>query len=145
LLAVTLLFVQRREQVFLAVKTIQELFALLVPLFAILKIFVELLSLAMRLPKQRWRGKLLVRTVFVWRKNLLLRENVMVSSALELASEMELLASKTRKEQKKTFWLPLSLAKWTRWFIWANCLRKMMRNGFVGLGQLRWAGILCLS
>jgi hypothetical protein len=44
----------------------------------------------MRLPKVAWRGELKVKSVFVGRKNLLLKESAMVSSALGIATNMEL-------------------------------------------------------
>jgi hypothetical protein len=47
---------EEARQVFLAVKTIQELFALLVALEVALLRFVELLILAMRLPKRVWQA-----------------------------------------------------------------------------------------
>jgi TPR repeat protein len=68
---VTLLPVKQRDKCFLAIKTIQQLFALLVCLERvclerILLRFVELLTLAMCLPKRGWQGKLLVKKVFAW-------------------------------------------------------------------------------
>jgi hypothetical protein len=65
--------------------------------------------LAMRLPKRRWRGKLSMKSVFNEQKNLLLKESVMVSSTSEIATNLELAAQKTWKEQKRTYWLPLKL------------------------------------
>jgi hypothetical protein len=57
------------------VKTIQELFALLVSLYAMLMRFVELLSLAMLLRKRIWRGEQMVKSVFGGGKNLPLKES----------------------------------------------------------------------
>jgi hypothetical protein len=55
-----------------------------------------------------WHGKLLVRSLFDGRKNLLLKENEMVSTSLDNAIDVELDARKMRKEQKITFgWGPL--------------------------------------
>jgi hypothetical protein len=50
-----------------------------------------------------------VKSIFGGRKNLLLKENVMVSTALDIAIEMDLDACKMRKERKRTIQLPLSL------------------------------------
>jgi hypothetical protein len=74
-----------QDKFFLAVKTISELFALLVLLLAIFVRCVELLILAMLLRKRGWRGKLLMKSVFNGLKNVLLKENAMVSSHLVLA------------------------------------------------------------
>jgi hypothetical protein len=50
---------------------------------------------------------LVVTSLFVGQKNLLLKENATVSTTLEIATELEWDSGKTRKERKKTFWLPL--------------------------------------
>jgi hypothetical protein len=46
-----------------------------------------------------------VKSVFNGLKNLLLRENVMVSTGLDIATYIEMGARKTRKEQERIFWL----------------------------------------
>jgi hypothetical protein len=56
---------EEARQVFLAVKTIQELFALLRCLRALMSRFVELPILAMRLPKRGWQYEVLVESDFV--------------------------------------------------------------------------------
>ncbi len=50
--------------------------------------FVELLILAMRLPKRRWQCELVMKSVFVGLKNLLPKENARVSSCLVVASNV---------------------------------------------------------
>jgi hypothetical protein len=70
-------------------------------------------------------------------ENLLLKENVMVSCGLEIATEMELVATKTRKKQRRTFWLPLSLGTCKRWFVQASYLTKTIRNDMFGSKELR--------
>jgi hypothetical protein len=44
----------------------------------------------MRLRKQIWRGERIVKSVFDKRKNLLLKENAMLSTALDIATDTEL-------------------------------------------------------
>jgi hypothetical protein len=78
------------------VKTIQELFALLVLLFAVLTRSVEPLTLGMRLRNRRWRVVVLA-SVFNGRKNLLLKENAMGAIGLLGATRTERDARKTRK------------------------------------------------
>jgi hypothetical protein len=68
---------EETRQVFLGCETIQELLALLLCLEELVKRFVELRILEMRLPKHVWQGKL-VKILFNWRKNLLLKENAKV-------------------------------------------------------------------
>jgi hypothetical protein len=51
---------------------------------------------------------------FQWAENLLPKENAIVSTGVDIAINVELDAGKTWKEQRRTFWLPLSLAKWAR-------------------------------
>jgi hypothetical protein len=66
----------------------------------------------------------------------------MVSSGLDIATEMELDATKTRKEQKRTFWLPLSLRMWMGWFGWASYLTRTILNDMFGLEEPLQMGIL---
>jgi hypothetical protein len=53
--------------------------------------------------KRGWRGELKMESLFDGRKNLLLKENAMVSSGLDRAMQMQLDAKRTWKEQKRTF------------------------------------------
>jgi hypothetical protein len=102
---------------FVAVETIQELFALLVLLLGMLMRFLDLLILAMRLHKRGSRGDQVAKSGFDGRKNLLLKVNAMHSTSLDIAAEMEKDARTMWKEQKRTFWLPLSLDMCMRWFV----------------------------
>jgi hypothetical protein len=94
---------EEARQVFLGCENHQELFVLPVCLEAILMRLVELLSSAMVLRKRRWRDELVGKMVLNGPKNLLLKENVTVSTALDIAAGMDLDAKKTGKEQNRTF------------------------------------------
>jgi hypothetical protein len=84
---VTLLLVKRLDKFFLAVKTIQEHFALLVCLKGTKMRFIELPILAMRLHNRGWQGERMGKSVFGGRKNL---ENAMLCTGLDIATDMEL-------------------------------------------------------
>jgi hypothetical protein len=90
----------------------------------------------MGLPKRGGLGNLLVNSAFDGRKNLMHRENATVSTNLDSTINMELDTRKAGKEQQRTFWLPLSLGMCARWFMWAVCLTKLIRNDSFGLEEL---------
>jgi hypothetical protein len=69
-------------------------------------------------------------------KNLLLRENAMFFSWLDIAFDMELNAMKTWKERERIFWLPLSLDMCARWVLWASYLTRTILNELFGLEEL---------
>jgi hypothetical protein len=131
---------EEARQVFLG-KTIQELFALLGCFGGFLR-FVELLILAMRLRKRVWQCVPLMKRVFDRRKNLLLKGNMMVSSSLDIAAGLDLDANKTRKEQRRTFWLPRSLGMCSQWNSLAYYLTQPIRNDLFGMEELLQLGNL---
>jgi hypothetical protein len=82
---------------------------------------------------------------FRWAEKSAAQGNVMVSSYWDVATEMELDALKTRKEQEKTFRLPLSLGMFMQWFGWASYLKKTIRNDLFGWEELLQMEILPTS
>jgi hypothetical protein len=76
------------------------------------------------------------------RKNLLLKENAMVSTTWDIATKVEKDARKTRKKQKRTFWLPLGLDMCMGWCLWESYLTKTILNDLLGLEELLQIGTL---
>jgi hypothetical protein len=64
------------------------------------------------------------------------KENAMVSTTSGFATDMEVDARKTLKEQRRFFWPQLNLGMLPRWFVWAGSLTKTILNDLFGLGEL---------